>query len=142
MNSHLNFDLSLAKTQSDENPVYYVQYAHARICSIIKFGEEKDIHFLDNPDLSLLNKGEEIDLIKFLLQYPQIIEASAVNFEPHRLVNYLIECATFFHKFYTECRVITEDTSLTQSRLALCQATRLILANGCRLLAINAPEGM
>lgn len=142
MNSHLNFDLSLAKTQSDENPVYYVQYAHARICSIIKFGEEKNIHMNENPDLFLLDKEEEIDLIKFLLKYPGIIEASAENFEPHRLVNYLIECATLFHKFYTEHRVISEDVNLTYARHALCQATRIILANGCRLLAINAPERM
>ena len=81
-------------------------------------------------------------LLKFLLEYPGIIQASAENFEPHRLVNYLIECATLLHKFYTEHRVISDDINLTSARLALCQGTRIVLANGCRLLAINAPERM
>ncbi|MFC2088620.1 arginine--tRNA ligase [Calditrichota bacterium] len=142
MNSHLNFDLKLAKTQSDENPVYYVQYAHARICSIIRFGEENNIIFKDDAPLQLLIKAEEIELIKHLLEFPKIIEISATNFEPHRLVNYLIETATFFHKFYTECRVITDDSNLTQARLALCKATKIVLSNGCSLLGITAPEKM
>jgi arginyl-tRNA synthetase len=142
MNSHLNFDLTLAKNQSDENPVYYVQYAHARICSIIRFGEEKGISFLYNADLGLLQKPAEIDLIKYLHKFGAVIEASAMNFEPHRLVNYLIEAATLFHKFYTEHRVITDEIPLTQARLALCAATRTVLANGCRLLGINAPSRM
>jgi len=142
MNSHLNFDLTLAKNQSDENPVYYVQYAHARICSIIKYGEEKDIKFENDADLTLLGEEEEIDQIKQLLEYPRIVKESALNFEPHRLVNYLIETATLFHKFYTECRVISDDLSLTQARLALCEATRTGLSNGCKILAINAPERM
>jgi arginyl-tRNA synthetase len=142
MNSQLNFDLTLAKNQSDENPVYYVQYAHARICSIIRFGEEKGITYLERADLPLLQKTEEVDLIKYLATLPAVIEAAAVNFEPHRLVNYLIETATLFHKFYTEHRVITDDPSLTQARLALCAATRIVLANGCRLLGIRAPERM
>lgn len=142
MNSHLNFDLTLAKTQSDENPVFYVQYAHARICSIIRFGEEKGIRFDQDPNLTLLETEEELDLIKHLLDYPKIIEASALNFEPHRLVHYLIDTATFFHKFYTICRVISDDTKLTQSRLALCQATKIVLKNGCQVLSINSPEKM
>jgi len=142
MNSHLNFDLTLAKNQSDENPVYYIQYAHARICSIIRFGEEKGITYLENADLSLLQKSEEIDLIKYLATFPAVIEASALNFEPHRLVTYLIEAATSFHKFYTEHRVIQDDTTITQARLALCAAARIVLANGCQLLGIKAPEKM
>jgi arginyl-tRNA synthetase len=142
MNSHLNFDLTLAKNQSDENPVYYIQYAHARICSIIRFGEEKGITFLENSDLSLLQKPEELDLIKYLVTFPAVVEASALNFEPHRLVTYLIEAATAFHKFYTEHRVIQDDAALTQARLALCAATRIVLANGCMLLGIKAPEKM
>jgi arginyl-tRNA synthetase len=142
MNSHLNFDLTLAKDQSDENPVFYVQYAHARISSIIRFGLEKDIQFQDNPDLSLLQKEEEISLIKHLLNYPETIKFCALQFEPHRLVTYLIETATYFHKFYTECRVITDDMPLTQARLALAEATRIILSSGCSLLGIDAPEKM
>ena len=142
MNSHLNFDLTLAKAQSDENPVYYVQYAHARIFNIIKFGQEKGIHISDEPDLNLLQKEEELELIKHLLNYPDTIKASALHYEPHRLVNYLIETATYFHKFYTQCRVITEDKDLSHARLALSEATRIIIASGCDLLGIDAPERM
>jgi arginyl-tRNA synthetase len=142
MNSHLNFDLSLAKNQSEENPVYYVQYAHARICSIIRFGEEKGITFLHKANLNLLQKQEEIDLIKHLVAFPSVIEASTLNFEPHRLVTYLIEAATKFHKFYTEHRVISDEIPVTQARLALCAATQTVLANGCHLLGIKAPQRM
>jgi arginyl-tRNA synthetase len=142
MNSHLNFDLTLAKTQSDENPVYYVQYAHARICSIVRFGREKGIVFDQDPDLSVLKSDEEMDLIKHLIAYPAIIESSALSFEPHRLVHYAIESATLFHKFYTVCRVVTDDTKLTQARLALCEATKIVLFNACQVLGINAPERM
>jgi arginyl-tRNA synthetase len=142
MNSHLNFDLTLAKSESDENPVYYVQYAHARISSIIRFGEEKGIRIQANPPLSLLTEEDELHLIKHLLEYPQIIEDSALSFEPHRLVNHLLEIATRFHRFYTTCRVITEDIKLTQARLTLCEITRIVLANGCSTLGINAPTHM
>ena len=90
----------------------------------------------------MLNSEEEIDLTKHLLEFPQVIEMSVENFEPHRLVNFLIETATLFHKFYTECRVITDDKKLTQARLALCEASRIVLANGCYILGINAPERM
>ena len=142
MNSHLNFDLTLAKTQSDENPVFYVQYAHARICSIVRFGEDKNITFAKDPELSLLDSEEELDLIKHLINFPVTIELCAINYEPHRLVHFLIDSATLFHKFYTVCRVITDDTKLTQARLALCEATRIILYNGCQILGIAAPEKM
>jgi len=142
MNSHLNFDLSLAKTQSDENPVFYIQYAHARICSILSFGTEKGIESDDTADLSLLTEPESLDLIKHLLQFPASILSSGESYEPHRLINYLTETATYFHKFYTEHRVVTDDRDLTQARLALCQATRIILASGCDLLGIDAPEKM
>ena len=143
MNSHLNFDLTLAKTQSDENPVFYVQYAHARISSIVRFGEEQGIRSAETPDFSLLEKEEETDLIKHLQNYPETVKSSAINFEPHRLVNYLIETAARFHKFYTECRVISEEEKeLTQARLALAEATRIVIGSGCGLLGINAPERM
>jgi len=142
MNSHLNFDLTLAKTQSDENPVFYVQYAHARICSIIRYGQEKNIIFEDDPQLTLLDSEEELTLIKHLITFPSTIEYSALNYEPHRLVHYLIDTATLFHKFYTIYRVITDDIPLTQARLALCEATRIVLFNGCKILGITAPEKM
>lgn len=142
MNSHLNFDLTLAKSESDDNPVYYVQYAHARICSIIRFGEEKGIKIDLDPPLELLTEEDEINLIKHLIQYPQIVEESALSFEPHRLVNHLLEIATRFHRFYTTCRVITGNNLLTQARLALCEVCRIVFANGCEILGINAPTQM
>jgi arginyl-tRNA synthetase len=142
MNAHLNFDLTLAKTQSDENPVYYVQYAHARICSIVRFGQEKNITFKEDPELNLLETEEELDLIKHLINFPVTVEFCALHFEPHRLVHFLIETATLFHKFYTVCRVITDDKKLTQARLALSEATRIVIYNGCQILGITAPEKM
>ncbi len=142
MNSHLNFDMNLAKTQSEENPVYYVQYAHARICSIIKVGNEQGITLQKNPPVDLLKTEEETDLIKHLIELPEIIKDSALNNEPHRIIKYLIDTATLFHKFYTECRVIVDDKDLTQARLGLCEATKTVIANGCNLIGISAPQRM
>lgn len=142
MNSHLNFDLNLAKTQSDENPVYYVQYAHARICSIIRVGLDHGISLKDNPPFELLEKDEEKDLIKHLIEFPEVVKDSALNNEPHRMTNYLIDTATLFHKFYTECRVIVDDANLSQARLGLSEATKIVIANACNLIGINAPQRM
>lgn len=151
--SHLNFDLNLAKKQSEENPVYYVQYAHARIASLIRFAQESASEFgykLESPDLSeptedqllLLKEPEEIELIKELLAFPDIVESCAVTFEPHRLCTYLQDVATAFHRFYHQHRVVTRDENLTRARLALCLATRTVLANGFKILGISAPERM
>ncbi|MFN0158931.1 MAG: arginine--tRNA ligase [Bacteroidota bacterium] len=141
-NSHLNFDLGLAKQASDENPVYYLQYAHARIASLIRYAEEQghaaqgDVHF------SLLVTSSELDLIRTLLQFPDTIESCAVTLEPHHLAEYLHVVAGAFHKFYHECRVVTEEKELTVARLALCRATKAILRNGFTVLGISAPERM
>ncbi len=142
MNSHLNFDLQLAKTQSDENPVYYVQYAHARICSIIRVGKDQNICLQGNPPFELLEKEEETNLIKHLIELPEVVKNSAINNEPHRMTNYMVETATLFHKFYTECRVIVDDISITQARLGLCEATKTVIANCCNIIGISAPERM
>ncbi len=142
MNAHLNFDLTLAKTQSDENPVYYIQYAHARICSIIQLAEESGIDLRVKAELNQLKEDEEISLIKHLVEFPVEVERSALNFEPHRLVNYLYDLATLFHKFYTVCRVISGDARLTHARIALITATKILIANGLGLLGINAPRKM
>ncbi len=142
MNSHLNFDLTLAKKQSEENPVFYIQYAHARICSILKLAETRKIDLNAAADLALLQAPEEINLIKHLVHFPQVVESSALNYEPHRLVNYLYDLATYFHKFYTECRVIGDDLQLSRARLALIDAARLVLANGLGLLGVTAPDHM
>ncbi len=142
MNSHLNFDLTLAKKQSDENPVFYIQYAHARICSILKLAESRGIELQASRNFNLLKAPEELNLIKHLAQFPQTIETAALSFEPHRMVNYLFDLATLFHKFYTECRVISDDQALTQARLALIDAVRIVIANGLGVLGISAPEHM
>jgi len=141
MQSHLNFDLTLAKTQSDENPVYYNQYAHARICSIFRNAEEKGIVFNNNIYNRLIEKAE-FELIKKLLEFPPLVQRCITEYEPHLLTQYLSEVSTLFHKFYTECWVIGEDIELTQARLGLCLATKIVLANGFKILGISAPEKM
>ncbi len=148
MSSHLNFDLSLAKTQSEENPVYYVQYAHARICSILRHAEKEGINPESEADFSLLTAPEEIDLIKILLLYPYVVEKAAHDFEPHQIPLYLEEVATIYHRFQhagkrdDKLRVVTENVPLSLARLALCRAARIVLANGLSLLGISKPERM
>ena len=142
MQSHLNFDLKLAKTHSDENPVYYNQYAHARICSIIRNAREKGILFESREHFHLLEEKSELDLLKKLMDFPRIVRKCAVEYEPHPLTQYLSEVSTAFHRFYTECRVLSDDRALTQARLGVCLATQTVLANGFRILGISAPERM
>ena len=148
MSAHLNFDLTLAKTQSDENPVYYVQYAHARICSILRHAHKEGIDPEAESDLSLLKAPEEINLIKILLTYPDIVSSTARDYEPHRIPAYLEEVATIYHRFQhagkrdDSLRVVTKDIPLTQARLALCRAARIVLVNGLSLLGISKPEKM
>jgi len=143
MHSHLNFDLALAKTHSDENPVFYIQYAHARICSILKLAEDKKLTWQQGLSrLDNLKTEEETALIRELTEFPKIIQKCAETLEPHKLVNYLHNLATVFHKFYTVCRVITGDEALSLARLALIQATRIVIGNGLNILGISAPERM
>jgi arginyl-tRNA synthetase len=143
MSSHLNFDLALAKKRSDENPVYYLQYAHARIASLLRYaGAERNGPDSGTFNPALLTESAEIELIRTLLLFPEIVESCAVSFEPHRLAEYLQAVATAFHKFYHECRIVTEDAPLTEARLALSRATRAVLRNGCTILGIQAPEQM
>jgi len=148
MSSHLNFDLSLAKTQSDENPVYYVQYAHARICSILRHAVSEGLDPEAESDPSLLKASEEIDLIKVLMDYPEIVSSAARDYEPHRIPAYLEEVATVYHRFQhagkrdDSLRVVTKNVPLTLARLALCRATRIVLSNGLSLLGISRPEKM
>ena len=142
MNSHLNFDLDLAADQSEKNPVYYLQYAHARICNIIKHGESKGISYKSDYDAKLLNHSAEIRLLKKLDQFPTIIENSLQTLEPQLIANYLHDTANRFHKFYSECHVITEDIDLSNARIALVSATQTVLANGLDLLGISAPDKM
>jgi arginyl-tRNA synthetase len=142
ISSHLNFDLGLAKKQSDENPVYYLQYAYARICSILRYAGEESTGAAPGFDPALLSSGAETDLIKTLLLFPETVESCALAYEPHRLADFLQGVATQFHRFYHECRVVTDDAPLTRSRLALSHATRSVLRNGFEILGISAPNQM
>ncbi len=137
--SHLDFDLDLAKTQSDENPVYYLQYAHARISSVLKFAERE---IEPSPDLERFKAPEETELIKKLQGYPQILVQAAESLEPYRVVEYLRELAAQFHKFYALHRVVTEDQELTAARLLLADSVRVVLRNGLAVLGISHPEKM
>jgi arginyl-tRNA synthetase len=144
--SHLEFDLGLAKEQSEKNPVYYLQYAHARIASILRFAESQKVFDPAAPekniDYSLLTGDAEVALTKLLLEFPDVVQSCAVNLEPLRLTTYLHEVATAFHKFYHDHRVVVPEQELATSRLALCLAVKTVLANGCAILGIQAPEQM
>jgi arginyl-tRNA synthetase len=142
MDSHLNFDLVLAKTQSEENPVYYNQYAHARICSILRNAREKALKYEEPQAVERLEHPSELRLIKKLLEFPNILDFCLHEFAPHQMTQYLSEVSTIFHKFYTDCWVLSRDKELTQARLALCLATKNVLANGFQILGVSAPEKM
>jgi len=142
--AQLDFDLELAKKKSLDNPVYYVQYAHARLCNILQFAEEKQIVLkkTNEAKLSLLKEKEELHLIKLLAGFPDIVELSACSLEPHRLTNYLREVARSFHSFYSIHRVITDDLDLSLARLALIKAVKIIVKSALGLLGVDAPEKM
>jgi arginyl-tRNA synthetase len=141
--SHLNFDLDLAKEESDENPVYYLQYAHARISSILRYaGADGETELPAEPHLDLLGAREEIGLIRLLLQFPELVESCAGTCEPHRLADYLHDVAGAFHGFYHLHRVVSENRALTAARLSLCNAVQVVLRNGLQILGIQAPEQM
>jgi len=144
--SHLEFDLNLAKEQSEKNPVYYLQYAHARIASILRFAEGQGTFSMAdsfaNLEYNLLKGQTEIALVKQLLDFPETVELCALSFEPHRLTTYLHDVAAAFHKFYHEHRIVIPEIELAKARLALCLATKTVLSNGCKILGISAPERM
>jgi arginyl-tRNA synthetase len=143
-NSHLDFDLDLAKKTTEENPVYYVQYAHARLTSMIDFARENGYREFPpcGADLSLLSSVEETDLIKGLADFDEIVKSSALSLEPQRIVSYLIDLAGRFHRFYHNHRVVTDDRATSEARLYLCWAMRTILRSGLSLIGISAPEKM
>ncbi|MDO8674863.1 MAG: arginine--tRNA ligase [Candidatus Omnitrophota bacterium] len=141
-NAPLEFDLELAKKESAENPVYYIQYAHARIHSIIRKAKEESRLAPKTSGSSGLNAAEEIDLMRKIGSYPEILVTCAKQLEPFGLVRYLQELAGCFHKFYDACRVLDDDPNVTRERLALIEGARIVLANGLRLLGVRAPEKM
>ena len=142
INTHLNFDMALAKDESDENPVFYLQYAHARLCNILKHAEEQGHIFNEKTDLSPLNLDSEIQLIKLLLEFPNIIAKAKDNLEPQTIATYLQSLAGLFHKYYAKERVVTDDKNKTSARLILVQALQIVLNNGLSLLGIHALERM
>lgn len=143
MDSHLDFDLALAKKNSSENPVFYLQYAHARICSIFKEAEKRGITLAaENADLETLNNNESVIILKLLAKYPEEISDAAATFEPHKISTFLLRLAQSYHRFYAEQRVLSDDEVKTQTNLALCNAVRITIKNGLHILGVSAPESM
>jgi arginyl-tRNA synthetase len=142
--AHLEFDLDLAKKTSNENPVYYVQYAHARIESIFRVAAENGMNMesVDNADLELLSAKEEINLIKGMLRFNAILEGSARSFEPHRVTFYLLELVGEFHSYYNKIRVLVDDQRLSAARLLLMRILQEIIREGLHILGVSAPEKM
>ncbi len=142
--SHLDFDLELAKKQSNENPVYYVQYAHARICSILRMAAERGIAApaAGEVDASLLRLPEEIELIKAITRFPEVVGGAARTLEPHRLTFYLNDLAALFHSYYNRNKVISGDGALTGARLFLVSSVLTVLKNALNMLGVSTPENM
>ena len=139
--SHMEFDIELAKRKSAENPVYYVQYAHARIAGILTQAAERGIDFKDG-DVGLLKEDAELNLVRKMLRLPELIEQIALTNEPHQLPYYATEMATTFHDFYEKCRVLSDDEALTRARLKLVSAAKAVLARSLDLMGMSAPERM
>ena len=142
INSHLNFDLDLAKDESDENPVYYLQYAHARLCNIIKHAKSVGYIEKQNLNLSPLTLDSEINLINNLMEFPTIIKKAHENLEPQTIANYLHGLASKFHRYYANERIVTDNKEITAARLSMIKAIKIVLYNGLSILGINAPEKM
>ena len=140
---HMDFDLDLAKSKTNENPVYYIQYAHARICSVFRQADEKEIELdVSQTNLTLLTEEIEKDLLRELSRFKSVLESSAIQYEPHQLAYYLRDLSNHFHSYYNACKFIVDDKNLTQARLALISATQQILKNGLSILGVVAPESM
>jgi arginyl-tRNA synthetase len=139
--SQMDFDLELAKKQSADNPVYYVQYAHARIASILRLAKQREIDY-SQGDVSLLSTEPELTLIRRLILLPEIMEQVVTTLQPHYLPYYAQDLATAFHSFYKQCRVVSQDEALTKARLKLVKATQLVLAKLLHLMGMTAPERM
>ena len=140
---HMDFDLDLAKSKTNENPVFYIQYAYARISSVFRQVQDKGINFNHKgADLSLLLEESEKTILRELNRYKGIIESSALQYEPHQLAYYLRDLAAHFHSYYNACPFILEDQNLTQARLSLIYATKQVLENGLHILGVSAPDSM
>ncbi|MCL2103180.1 MAG: DALR anticodon-binding domain-containing protein, partial [Syntrophorhabdaceae bacterium] len=141
-NSHLDFDMTLAKKEERVNPVYYIQYVHARICSIFREARARGEDLGPNPPVSILTHPDEIRLMKVVARFPDVVFESAKSREPHRIPFYLVEVADQFHAFYQRHRFLGESTERTQARLALAGAVKTVVAAGLSLIGVTAPERM
>ena len=143
-NSHFEFDLDLAIEQSSKNPVYYVQYAHARICSIIRNLEAEgySVKTLSAEQLNVLDTPEEIELIRFIASLPNTVDAAAKDYDPAKITRYTQDLATLFHKFYDKCRIKGAEENVLYARLALCEAVKITLRNTLDMLKITCPDKM
>jgi arginyl-tRNA synthetase len=139
--SQLEFDLELAKKQSADNPVFYVQYAHARIASVLRQAAAAGIDEPGDPDLTPIGEAE-VEVLRALARYPDVVETAARHLEPHRMVFYLQELAGSFHRYYNQHRILTDDPATTQARLALVCAVRLVLRSALDVVGVAAPDRM
>ena len=141
--SHLDFDLDLAKRQSRDNPVYYVQYVHARIASIFRIAVERNVDSdISDPDLSALDLPEEEAIMKSLADFPDMLAEAADAMEPHRVTFYLVELSDLFHSYYHDNKVLTQDDRVRKARLFLVEAVRQVIHNGLSILGVTAPDRM
>ena len=141
--SHLDFDLDLAKRQSRDNPVYYVQYVHARIAGIFRIAKERNVDVdISGPDLSALDLPEEKEIMKRLGDFPDMLAEAADTMEPHRITFYLLELSELFHAYYHDNKVLTEDDRIRKTRLYLVEAVRQVIENGLTILGVTAPDRM
>jgi arginyl-tRNA synthetase len=142
---HIDFDLKLATSKTNENPVFYVQYAHARICSVLRQLDEKGLErdvALGTANVNLLSESHELQLVATLARYPEVLQRAATQHEPHQLIQYLRDVANEFHTYYNAHPFLVDDAALRNARLNLISAVKQVLVNGLNLLAINAPEMM
>jgi len=142
MDSHLDFDLELAKKESMENPVYYIQYAHARICGILKQAGGKGAYKFTEKDPDLIDTDEEMYILSLLREFPDIMAQCSRNLEPHKLITYLMELAGSFHGFYAKHRVISSDVRITSARLMLIESLRIIFSSALKILGVSVPDTM
>ena len=142
LDSQLDFDLDLAKSQSNDNPVYYIQYAHARISSIFRQAKETGLACSETPELSLLTDETEVALIKKIEEYAEEVDKAAAEYAPQRIARYAYEIASMFHSFYNKCRIMGVEQDLAQARLALVGSAAQVIRHSLGILGVSAPEKM
>ena len=142
IDSQLDFDMTLATEKSNENPVFYVQYAHARICSILRQLEEQNVAIKDEVDYTLLQESTEIELVKKIGEYPEMLMGAAKERAVHKVAHYVYDLASLFHSFYNQCRILGVDDDVQQTRLVLVKLVGHVLRHNLKILGVSAPERM